>query len=185
MSQRNGGWNRSRVPPTWPWQPVTHFCPKSQACYFVYFQVCQHPHGGLRNWGAEAITYLIKAALGHKHTPPLHENLVSLLSINFIANIWAMSWENLLMPYANNKGADQPAHSRSLNSTFIVHCLDFITSLVYIPKISSFCLASVDVQAGFCLSWSQTPKTGFLVMRFILSKCFSKTVEGRQPATNH
>ena len=24
--------------------------------------------------------------------------------------IWAMSWENLIMPYANNKGADQPAH---------------------------------------------------------------------------
>ena len=26
---------------------------------------------------------------------------------------WAMSWENLLMPYANNKGADQPAHTRT------------------------------------------------------------------------
>ena len=29
-----------------------------------------------------------------------------------------------LMPYANNKGADQPAHSRSLISTFNVRCLD-------------------------------------------------------------
>ena len=29
-----------------------------------------------------------------------------------------------LMPYANNKGADQPAHLNSLNSTLIVHCLD-------------------------------------------------------------
>ena len=26
------------------------------------------------------------------------------------AHNWAMSWENLFMPYANNKGADQPAH---------------------------------------------------------------------------
>ena len=25
----------------------------------------------------------------------------------------AMSWENLFSPYANNKGADQPAHLRS------------------------------------------------------------------------
>ena len=25
---------------------------------------------------------------------------------------WALSWENLFMPYANNKGADQPAHPR-------------------------------------------------------------------------
>ena len=24
--------------------------------------------------------------------------------------IWAKSWENLFLPYANNKGADQPAH---------------------------------------------------------------------------
>ena len=37
---------------------------------------------------------------------------------------WAMSWENLFMPYANNKGADQPVHPHSLISTFIVCCLD-------------------------------------------------------------
>ena len=35
--------------------------------------------------------------------------------------IWAMSWENLFMAYANNKGADQPAHPRSLISTCVVH----------------------------------------------------------------
>ena len=29
-----------------------------------------------------------------------------------------------LMPFANNKGADQPAHPRSLISTFIVHYLN-------------------------------------------------------------
>ena len=29
-----------------------------------------------------------------------------------------------LMSYANNKGADQPAHSRSLISIFVVRCLD-------------------------------------------------------------
>ena len=33
--------------------------------------------------------------------------------------IRATSWENLFMPYANNKGADQPAHPRSLISAFI------------------------------------------------------------------
>ena len=31
---------------------------------------------------------------------------------------WAMSWENRFLPYANNKGADQPAHPRSLISAF-------------------------------------------------------------------
>ena len=31
----------------------------------------------------------------------------------------ATSWGNLFMPYANNKGADQPAHPRSLISIFV------------------------------------------------------------------
>ena len=39
------------------------------------------------------------------------------------------------MPYANNKGADQPAHPRSLISTFVVHCLDSMIPLVSISKI--------------------------------------------------
>ena len=68
-----------------------------------------------------------------------------------------------LMPYANNKGADQPAHPRSLISTFVVHCLDSIVPLVSISEISSLCLAAVAAQAGLSLPWSQTPKTGFLV----------------------
>ena len=34
-------------------------------------------------------------------------------------HIWATSWENLFMQYANNKGADQPAHPCSLISTFV------------------------------------------------------------------
>ena len=33
---------------------------------------------------------------------------------------WAMSWENLFLSYANNKGADQPAHLCSLISAFVV-----------------------------------------------------------------
>ena len=43
-----------------------------------------------------------------------------------------MSLENLFMPYVNNKGADQPAHSRNLISDFVVRCLDSITHLVVI-----------------------------------------------------
>ena len=39
------------------------------------------------------------------------------------------------MPYVNNKGADQPAHPRSLISTFLVRCLDSI-SVVSIVEIS-------------------------------------------------
>ena len=40
------------------------------------------------------------------------------------------------MPYANNKGADQPAHTLSLISTFVVRCLDGIMSILAKSKIS-------------------------------------------------
>ena len=40
------------------------------------------------------------------------------------------------MSYANNKGADQPGHPRSLISTFVVRCLDSMISLVSILAIS-------------------------------------------------
>ena len=47
------------------------------------------------------------------------------------------------MPYANNKGADQPAHPRSLINTFVVCRLDSIISLNFyirnIKPLASFC----------------------------------------------
>ena len=39
------------------------------------------------------------------------------------------------MPYANNKDATQPAHPRSLRSTFVVCCLDSIIPVLAVPKI--------------------------------------------------
>ena len=78
---------------------------------------------------------------------------------------WATSWESLFLPYANNKGADQPAHSRSLISVFVFCCLDSITTILFKSKLSSLYLVSVNAQTGLSLPWSQTPKTGFLMMR--------------------
>ena len=70
------------------------------------------------------------------------------------------------MPYGNNKGADQPEHPCSLISTFIVRWLDSIILLLAIAEISRLELASVAEQADLGLTWSQTPKTGFLVTWF-------------------
>ena len=42
----------------------------------------------------------------------------------------------LFMPYANNKGADQPAHAHSLISAIVVHCLDSIILILAKSKIS-------------------------------------------------
>ena len=39
------------------------------------------------------------------------------------------------MPYANNKGADQPVHPHSLISTFVVRCLDSVILLLAIAEI--------------------------------------------------
>ena len=69
------------------------------------------------------------------------------------------------MTFANNKGADQPAHPCRLISTFVVRCLDSIIPLVSVSEISSLCLASVAAQAGLSLTGLKIPKTGFLMMR--------------------
>ena len=46
------------------------------------------------------------------------------------SDIWAMSWDDLFMPYAYNKVADQPVHMHSMISAFIVRCLRSIMSTV-------------------------------------------------------
>ena len=66
-----------------------------------------------------------------------------------------------LMSYANNKGADQPAHPCSLISAFVVRCLDSVMSLVSVTKISSLMLAPVAEQASLSLTGSETPKDKF------------------------
>ena len=40
------------------------------------------------------------------------------------------------LPYANNTGADQPAHPHSLISAFVVRCVDSIITLLAKSKIS-------------------------------------------------
>ena len=89
------------------------------------------------------------------------------LTLFLAISIWATSWENLIMPYANNKGADQSAHRRNLISTLVFRFLDSIMPLVSVSEILRLYLVSVAEQAGLCLTWSQTPKTDFLLMRLI------------------
>ena len=71
-------------------------------------------------------------------------------------------------------------------STLVQFVISQRTFLAWMPSINKKChqneflsivqimpgwlLASVAVQAGFCLSWSQTPMAGFLVMRLTCFK---------------
>ena len=66
------------------------------------------------------------------------------------------------MPYANNKGADEPAHPCSLVSTFVVHYFDSMICILAITKVSRFLLGSVADQAGLNLTWSKNHKNTFL-----------------------
>ena len=57
-----------------------------------------------------------------------------------------------VMSYANNKGADQPAHPHSLISAFVIRCLDSIISLDSIAEDSFKTLASYCGCAGRVVS---------------------------------
>ena len=93
---------------------------------------------------------------------------------------WTTSWANLFMTYANNKGADQPAHPRSL--IWQRFCCSLLRHYnIYTCYIQNF--NSVAEQAGLSLTWSQTPKTGFLVMWLSLSLSFQK-VTGNDASEN-
>ena len=63
-------------------------------------------------------------------------NLVVVFFYAFVSSNEPGHEKMCLMSYANNKGADQPAHPRSLISAFVVHCLDSIISLDSIAEIS-------------------------------------------------
>ena len=58
---------------------------------------------------------------------------------------------NLSWWFANNKGADQPAHSRSLISAFVIRFLESIIYRLATNKISVFYLVSVDDETGLSL----------------------------------
>ena len=84
-----------------------------------------------------SVTYLMMKTIiccrvyDYREGPGWKPLKVSLSPILLMVVIWGTSWENLFLPYANNKGADQPAHPRSLISAFVSHCPDSI-----IPKFS-------------------------------------------------
>ena len=66
---------------------------------------------------------------------------------------------------ANNKGADQPAHPRSLISAFVICLLESIILKLATHEISFFYLVSVAEETGLSLAFSESPKTGFVTSR--------------------
>ena len=70
-----------------------------------------------------------------------------------------------LKGFENNKGPDQPAHSRSRISSFVIHLLESIISKLVTSEISIFWLVSVTEQAGLSLTLSETLKAGLVTSK--------------------
>ena len=102
------------------------------------------------------------------HVVVYQSSSIKARSLNFHERIYEPRHEKPFSPYANNKGADQPVHPRSLISTFIVRSLNSCYALTFKTE-----LVSVAEQAGLSLTWSQPPKTDFLVTWRILKFIFS------------
>ena len=81
-----------------------------------------------------------------------------LLKFGLHSTIWASTGENLSSGVANNTGADQPAHPRSLISTFVIR----LWKVLYVNLLQ---LVSVAEETGLKYALAETPKTGFLVTR--------------------
>ena len=86
--------------------------------------------------------------------------------------------KNCLMACANNKGADQPAHPRSLISTFIDRFLDIIIPVVSQVARSNARQPGMRTVAGsiltsaYILSWSLVVKV--FLRPFSPCRCFKK-----------
>ena len=69
----------------------------------------------------------------------------------------------------NNTGADQPAHRGSLVSTSVIRFLESIICKLATGEISIFELVSVAEETGLKIALLETPKTGFVASRPILT----------------
>ena len=73
--------------------------------------------------------------------------------------------KNLSFGFVKNKIADQPVHSHSLISPFVIHLLESFIAKLATRGISIFLLFSVAEETGLCLALSEIPKTGFVTSR--------------------
>ena len=63
---------------------------------------------------------------------------------------------------SENNGADQQGSQRTADRCL---CLRYNLSNLWF-EISSLCACHVAVEPGFCQTWAEASKTGFIVMRF-------------------
>ena len=95
-----------------------------------------------RNMGGSESTEMTLLLRYKSYTNELEDYLSKkILSVNDCIHV-SRTMRKPVLSYANNKGADQLAHLRSLISTFTVRCLDSIIPSFYVRNfkpLPSFC----------------------------------------------
>ena len=64
--------------------------------------------------------------------------------------------ENLFSVFANNKGADQPAHPHSLINAFAIRAIESIISRHITSEFLIFYVVSVAMETGLIMTLSET-----------------------------
>ena len=91
---------------------------------------------------------------------------ISNMTMMFSAtNMWTWTSEHLLSGLGDNKGADQSVHQGSLISTFVICLMESVTSKLATSEMAIFKVVSVAEQADLGMTWLETLKTGFLMLR--------------------
>ena len=91
---------------------------------------------GFQKFATENESFLASTThllLGHSFFPYTYSGHLKIKILSILKNTNEPGHEKMcLISYANNKGADQPAHPCSLISAFVVRCLD---SIIYWTKV--------------------------------------------------
>ena len=90
--------------------------------------------------------------------------LISIINPFTTCNL-ALTRETLSSWFGEQKGADQPAHSRRLIHAFYIQSLERIITKLAIGEISNFNIFSVAQETGLSLALSETQKTGCVATR--------------------
>ena len=69
-----------------------------------------------------------------------------------------------------NKDADQLCYNREADQRLCFRHMDSAIPFLSKSEISSLYPSSVAAQPDLCRTWSETPKTGFLTTKLILSR---------------
>ena len=67
-----------------------------------------------------------------------------------------------------NKGADQLPRDQAADQHFCFHYIDSTIPLLPKSEILKLKPSSVVIQPGVCRTWSETPKTGFLMTQLAM-----------------